>query len=132
MKLIIAGSRHLKPTIEELSYIIKHYKLEPKIVVSGEASGVDTQGKKWAKKNKIPVKKFPAKWIETLKHPEAVIKIRRDGKKYNALAGHWRNQDMAEYADALLLIWDGKSHGSRDMKNRAKKLKLKIYECIVD
>ncbi len=35
---------------------------------------------------------------------------------------------MAEYADKLILIWDGSSNGSKHMKKQAKKHNLKIYE----
>jgi hypothetical protein len=38
---------------------------------------------------------------------------------------------MAEYADALLLIWDGKSRGSLNMKQQMLKLEKPVYEVIV-
>jgi hypothetical protein len=38
---------------------------------------------------------------------------------------------MADYADALLLVWDGKSKGSYDMLNRALEGGLDVWEfCI--
>ena len=43
-------------------------------------------------------------------------------------AGHVRNKKMAEYGDALLLIWDGKSKGSANMKKEMQKLNKPIYE----
>jgi hypothetical protein len=38
---------------------------------------------------------------------------------------------MAEYADALILVWDGKSRGSASMKREMEKLGKPIYEVIV-
>lgn len=46
-------------------------------------------------------------------------------------AGPIRNKEMAEYADALLLIWDGESKGSASMKNEMELQKKPIYEIII-
>jgi hypothetical protein len=37
---------------------------------------------------------------------------------------------MAEYGDALLLIWDGKSKGSKNMKARMKGMQKPVFEVI--
>jgi hypothetical protein len=34
---------------------------------------------------------------------------------------------MAKYADALIAVWDGKSRGTKNMIDEAKKLGLKVY-----
>ncbi|CUJ53406.1 Uncharacterised protein [Achromobacter xylosoxidans] len=34
---------------------------------------------------------------------------------------------MAEYAQALVAIWDGKSRGTKNMIEQAKKSMLKVY-----
>jgi len=52
-------------------------------------------------------------------------------EKFHKMAGPLRNRDMAENADALILIWDGKSRGSRSMLNEAKKAKIDIYEILI-
>ncbi len=46
--------------------------------------------------------------------------------------GHNRNKEMALYAEALILVWDGKSSGSQSMLKLAKERGLKIYEKIVE
>lgn len=38
---------------------------------------------------------------------------------------------MAKYADALILVWDGKSCGSKSMKKEARKAGIPITEWIV-
>ncbi len=129
MKLIIAGSRSITPTTYELEVIVEHFGIEPTLVICGGAKGVDIAGEIYAHKNNIPVKLFEPDW-DDIDHPDAVVKVNSRGKKYNAVAGHWRNQRMADAADALLLIWDGKSTGSKDMKRRAKAAGLKIFEII--
>lgn len=109
MKTIIAGSRSI--TDRDLVFgLIKNSPIKITEVVEGEAAGVDVLGKEWAIENGVPFKPFPADW-------------KRHGKK---VAGFVRNQEMADYAEALILIWDGKSTGSMDMKKRAIKAGLVI------
>jgi hypothetical protein len=68
---------------------------------------------------------YPAAW-EDLTTPGAVIKTRRDGKQYNAKAGLDRNLLMAQNADAAIIFWDGKSTGSKNMIDIAKRLGLLV------
>lgn len=109
MKLIIAGSRHFANI--DISGYIKFFDLAPTEVVCGGAYGVDWSGGIWGDKTSTPVKIFFADW-----------------NKHGKAAGPIRNKEMAEYADALLLIWDGKSKGSASMLREMKKLGKPIYE----
>jgi hypothetical protein len=113
MKVIIAGSR----TIVDYDLVViavTNSGFEITELVCGEARGVDTCGRQWAEKRQIPIKSFPANWDA-------------NGRR----AGPMRNRQMAEYAEALILIWDGKSFGSANMLKEAKYRSLKIYELIV-
>lgn len=132
MRLIIAGGRDLHPSFGFIDSAIK--MLQPYVkygpiseVVCGGAPGVDTEGAHWANHVGVPVKYFRADW-ENIDVPGAVIKTRRDGTKYNAVAGLWRNRDMAVYGEVLLLIWNGSSSGSGDMFMQMKKVNKPIYE----
>ena len=109
LKVIVAGSR----TVSDESVIanaIKESGFNIAEVVSGGAKGVDRLGEQWAKGNQIPLKIFPADW-----------------KRYNKAAGPIRNLKMAEYADALIAIWDGKSRGTKNMIETARKQGLYVY-----
>lgn len=110
MKTIIAGSRNIQDlrfveqAIEESGFNITQ-------VVCGCARGVDDLGRKWAGNgNRIPVKLFMAKW-----------------NKLGKSAGYIRNKQMAEYADALIAIWDGESKGTKHMIDLAKERGLKVF-----
>ncbi len=111
MKVIIAGGREfnnytlLKNTMDQL--LSEEPNLE---VVSGKARGADKLGEDWAKVNKLVVHPFIPDWNGPL----------RKG------AGYKRNEDMAKFADACVVFWDGKSKGSGHMINLAKKYKLKL------
>lgn len=122
MKVIIAGSRSIKSYNIVRAAIIEsglwNRYGKSIVVVSGKAKGVDTHGETFAEKAGLEVIAKPADW-ENIKAPGAVVRKRKfDGKKFNALAGHWRNEEMAEIADAALIVWDGKSTGSVDMMDR--------------
>lgn len=109
MKVIIAGSRtcvsmdHLKAAIQKSGWT-------PKTIISGTAKGADQLGEQWASENSIPVKQFKPDWAQ-----------------YGRAAGPKRNREMAENADALIALWDGKSKGTKNMIETAEKLGLKVY-----
>lgn len=112
MKTIIAGSRTItnqKLVDSVITAAQKHFQIQE--VVSGTARGVDLCGETFATQNNIPIKRFPADW-----------------NKHGRAAGPIRNEQMAQYADALILIWDGKSRGAASMLRLARKYNLKIIK----
>lgn len=114
MKVIIAGSRNIvdyevvKEAIEESQFTIKK-------VVSGGAKGVDALGERYADEMNIPLVIFFADW-----------------NTHGRSAGPIRNKKMAENADALIAIWDGRSRGTKNMIETAQKMKLFVYVKRVD
>ncbi len=108
MKTIIAGSRSLHD-YDAVCKAIENSLFDITEVVSGTANGVDRMGEIWASENGIPVKRFPADW-------------NRHGKA----AGPIRNQQMGDYAEALIAITTG-SPGTRNMIEYAKKKGLKVF-----
>lgn len=120
VKLIIAGSRSLHPTDEqidaeilklpiwgEISPDVARVREVIALVVSGRSpgGGVDACGERWARDRCIEV------------HPEPITDadVRRYGK---FMAPKVRNSRMAEVGDVALVFWDGISNGSTDMVTR--------------
>lgn len=95
-------------------------------VVSGAAPGIDLAAARWAKFVGIPLKEFLADW-DLLEVQGARIKYHTSGRAYNANAGKDRNREMAEYADALIAIWDGASPGTKNMIEEARKRGLRVF-----
>lgn len=113
MRVVIAGSRNitdysvLKDAIFCSDFLITE-------VVSGCARGVDSLGERWANENGVPISRFPADW-----------------GRFGRAAGHYRNSEMAQYADVAIILWDGESRGTLDMIDRMRR-SGKPYEVWVD
>lgn len=78
-------------------------------IVSGGCRGADKLGERYCDERGFLLKMFPAEW-----------------DKYDKSAGWVRNEKMAEYADFLIVFWDGKSKGTRNMIEIAKKHRLPV------
>lgn len=134
-RIIVSGTRGYND-YEFFSNVIKAYirKLnDPSyIFITGKAStGADALIIKYCKEHGKSWLEYPAKWKE-LDVPNAVIKTNPKGEKYNAVAGHQRNEEMAKVATHLLCFYDGHSKGTEHMIAVAKKYNLYIESIIVD
>lgn len=99
MKLLIAGSRsitdfNLAPYIPD----------DTDLIISGGADGIDTLAEEYADKKKIS---------------KLILRPRYD--LYGKAAPIKRNEIMVEIADTVLVIWDGKSKGTKSTIEYAKK-----------
>lgn len=124
MKVVIAGSRTLDHTepyyMRQLELLVERFENDYgtiSLVVSGLARGPDKLGELWAIENGIGVARFPAKW-----------------NLHGKAAGPIRNQEMGDFADAGIIMWDGKSTGAKHMSEVLRKQKkpfiLDIFEPI--
>ena len=105
-KVVVAGSRGFN------SYAYMEEALDQQImeameeldviddieIVSGGAKGADKLGERYAKERGYSLKIFPAEW-----------------NKYGKSAGYKRNEQMADYADLVIVFWDGESKGTKHM-----------------
>ena len=109
-KVIVAGGRDfadydlLKSKLDNL--LVNRNPVE---IVSGTARGADKLGEFYAKRSQLALALFPADW-----------------DLYGKSAGFKRNAQMADYADALVAFWDGKSRGTMHMINLAKSAGLQV------
>jgi predicted Rossmann fold nucleotide-binding protein DprA/Smf involved in DNA uptake len=109
MRIIVAGSRDV--TAKEVKYALQ---ICPWIgfvstVISGTACGADTFGERWAQERYINIVRYPAEW-----------------KKHGRSAGPIRNKVMAQNAEGLIAVWNGKSRGTLSMINLAMDYGLRI------
>lgn len=112
MKTIIAGGREAPDALELVSLAVEACEFKDVIseIVHGGARGIDSAAGIWAKNNSISVREFIPDW-----------------DLYGKRAGHLRNGRMSFYSDALIAIWDGKSAGTKNMIETARKDGLKVF-----
>ena len=104
MRVAIVGSRTL--IVENLrDYLPK----ETKEIVSGGAKGIDSCASKYAVENNLKLTEFLPEY-----------------SKYGRRAPLIRNTQIVEYADIVLVFWDGKSRGSRFVINECRRINKKF------
>lgn len=112
MKVIVAGGRDFKNyklLCEKLDAILGYQTTASLEIVSGGASGADSLGETYARDRGIKVKVFHADW-----------------EKHGKSAGPKRNEEMAIYADACIVFWDGQSSGTKNMIANSNRHHLKL------
>lgn len=109
MRTIIAGSRtvHWYPVVADAVW---ESGITPSVVLSGGADGVDRLGERWAREHRVPFERYLARWDE-----------------FGRVAGVIRNAEMARTAEALIAVWEGKSRGTADMIDRARRQGLTVF-----
>ena len=100
MKLLIAGSRGI--TEYDLA---PHIPADTDLIISGGAKGVDTIAEQYADSKRIS---------------KLILRPRYD--LYRRAAPIKRNERMVELCDSVLIIWDGKSKGTKRTIDYAAKL----------
>jgi hypothetical protein len=121
VKLLIAGSRTifdrplLERSLQTFTAVMLRKVSSITEIVSGKCSlGVDRLGEEWAIRNGVPIKPFPANWV-----------------KYPKTGGMRRNEDMAKYCDGAVILWDGKSPGTKNMLMWLKHYKKPYFMDVV-
>ena len=104
MKLLIVGSRSI--TDFDLSQYVQN---DVDTIISGGAGGVDSLAENYADTHRT------SKYI-----------MRPSYDLYGRSAPLKRNEKMVETADAVLIIWDGASKGTKYTLEYAQKLKKPI------
>jgi len=79
-------------------------------IISGGAKGADTLGENFAENNDIICVRYVPEW-----------------KKYGKSAGFIRNQTIVDNCDMVLAFWDGKSRGTADTIEKAKRAKKPTF-----
>ena len=110
MRLIIAGGRSYRLTSDD--YVrIEGLLSEVSEVVSGGATGADSDGEAWAREHDLPVRQFLPKW-----------------RKFGRTAGLIRSREMAEYADGVALFTGGRV--TDNMFAEAIRSGIRVYDLI--
>lgn len=97
MKLLIAGSRGIMLTLEQVKGLIPvEWQPLTEIVHGGCAGSPDMAGNLLGIDLEIPIRVYAVNW-----------------QMHGKAAGPIRNLEMARYADVGLFVWDGSSRGTK-------------------
>ncbi len=102
MRLVISGSR----AFPDMDAVLRYVSELPAdtVVITGGARGVDAWAHRAAMSAGLDTEVYPANWVG-----------------HGRSAGPRRNERMAAVCDAVTLFWDGRSTGTKDMLQRAKR-----------
>ena len=112
MRVIVAGPRDLVLLEETVEAALGASGFSVGEIVEGGATGVDSSAAWYAQQRGIPYKSFCADWT-----------------KHGRAAGPIRNRQMAEYADALVLVKrrGADTPGTKSMTREAEKRGLPVH-----
>ncbi len=100
MKIAVVGSRDLSPSMELLAAHLS----DADEIVSGGAKGVDRCAANYAKAKGIPLTEFLP-----------------DYSRYGRGAPIVRNKEIVDYADRVIVFWNGTSKGALSVIRYAEK-----------
>ncbi|MFZ1005386.1 MAG: SLOG family protein [Candidatus Sulfotelmatobacter sp.] len=129
MRVLVCGGRNYankKCVYEELDRL--HAVQNIAFLMQGGATGADALARSWAMSRQVPQMEYPAAWKD-LSHPDARVKTRADGSRYDANAGHRRNQVMLDEKPDRVVAFPG-GFGTRDMCQLAAAAKIPIDHII--
>jgi len=111
MKLAIVGSRTFNNYLFLQRLIRSKFNLlKIECIVSGGAKGTDILAELFADTYGIPKKIFYPDW-----------------NKYGNCAGFIRNELIIKNVNEVIVFWDGKSKGTKNSIDIAKRLRKKLY-----
>lgn len=126
MKIAVVGSRNItdvETIIGCLFEAIEKYSVHPDdsiTIISGGAKGVDTVAQNFAKEKGLDFVLFkPYHMIDP-------------STEYSPKFFFARNKQIADNADIVVVVWDGKSHGTKHMIDYCKKRKKTYFLTIVE
>lgn len=128
MRIIVCGGRRYTNGALVYTELDKlHEKTPIRALMHGGAHGADRLAREWAH-TKPDIIRFRSKadWLD-LSHPDAVIKERPDGVKYDAMAGHRRNAKMLSWGPDLVVAFPG-DRGTHDMIDQATKAGVPVLK----
>lgn len=104
--LMVCGCRNYNDRVFVWSRLQEIVEPTEDVVISGGAAGVDEFAATWCKLHKpsIRFQEYPADW-----------------GKHGKAAGPIRNQQMVDACHFAIVIWDGKSRGTKDSITRLLK-----------
>lgn len=117
LKIAIAGSRDITDYSALLTALSKALEAGVLIpahsfeIVSGGARGIDTLARRYSQETGYPLTEMKPQYLH---NNDRGAPLRR-------------NKDIADYADVLVAVWDGRSPGTRHVIDYMKSINKPVY-----
>ncbi len=109
MKIVVSGSRNITDE-RAVERILSYYIATKDTVITGGCRGVDLIAEDYARR-----------------YFNHIVTLSADWYTHGKAAGPIRNREMAQMADQLIAIWDGKSRGTKNMIGEAFKCGVETH-----
>lgn len=128
---LICGGRHFADEAMFADVMSRLMSIRgcPDRIIHGDATGADALANQWAERMAVDVRKFPAAWGD-IGHPDALVRTRRDGSRYDARAGVRRNQRMLDEERPDFVVAFPGGNGTADMVARARCAGIDVAEVV--
>jgi UDP-N-acetylmuramoylalanine-D-glutamate ligase len=129
MRVLVCGGRRFANKALLTRMLNTLHAFEPfTLLIHGLATGADRMAMHWAIDHNVPQEGHAAAWGD-LSHPDALIRTRPDGSRYDARAGLRRNSRMLEEKPKLVIAFPG-GDGTADMVKKARAAGITVMEVV--
>lgn len=120
MRIIVTGGRDYT-NAEHITSVLIAFPPGTVVVHGDNRNGADALGKRSAMSLGFPTEPHPADWTAPCRDTctPGHRRVRPDGSDYCPMAGHYRNQEMADAGADLCIAFPG-GRGTADMARRAE------------
>jgi hypothetical protein len=116
VNVFVGGTNKVNITVEDINTALRHSFKSMKsdvgkiqCIIGGLTQGPEVPAREWAEKYKV-------RFDEHLPHPEL-----------GQIMWVARNKTVVAHSDVLLIFWDGKSSGARNLMNAGSKRGKRVY-----
>lgn len=120
MDLAIVGPRDLDVSVELIHEAVTSLGISPRMIITGDATGIDTCAVKYAHYIGVDPIRYVADWEYW------------ESQGNRKIAGPKRNARIVAHADIILVIRDRKTSGTNNTIKQAREKGVKVYICEVD
>ena len=111
-RVLVCGGRHYSDS-RHLGRVLGALATRPTLIIHGDATGADELAQRWARRQRIPDRPFPADW-----------------GAHGRAAGPIRNQQMLDEGQPHLVVAFPGGAGTADMVRRAEAAGVTVLKVI--
>lgn len=127
MRLLVTGGRGFRDRRFAWAKLDRiHGERGITLLIEGGATGWDRLCRAWAIANDVPYVTEEPRW-DDLSVPNVVVRVRKDGTRYNAAAGGARNQRMIDLHSPDACLRGPGGEGTADCAGRCERAGVPVW-----